>query len=157
MQYYPFRSKLLLALILSFISLSSTYATHNDDKPLHVALDSAWHPLSYLDNDNQPQGVLIDYWRLIAQKLGRRVEFHLVDWQQSLDLVRNNKVDIHGGLFQSEDREQYLAFSSDLLPLSTRLFVSSKLNARHFKDLKNIQVGITKGDMRLNSLKNNSH
>ena len=127
----------------------------SDNKPLRVALDRAWHPLSYFDEGNKPQGVLIDYWRLIAQKLGRPVEFQLVDWQQSLDLVRNGQADIHGGLFQSEAREQYLEFSHSLLPMSTRLFVSSRLNARHFQDLENIQVGITKGGYEVEFVEKN--
>lgn len=113
--------------------------------PIRIALDRAWHPLSYLDDENQPQGVLIDYWRLIARQLHRNIEFKLVDWQQSLDMVRDGQADVHGGLFESEARQSYLKFSSDLIPLSTRLFVSAKLNARSFSDLGNVQVGITRG------------
>lgn len=114
-------------------------------EPLVVALDRAWHPLSFLDQQGQPQGVLIDYWRLVGKKMQRDVEFRLVDWQESLELVRDGKAMVHGGLFQSDKRDAYLDFSSDVLPMSTRLFVSSTLNAKHINDLEDVVVGLTEG------------
>ena len=134
LQQYFNRISLFLTLSLS-LSFSFPVYAEDTESPLVIALDQAWHPLSYLDEDNQPQGVLIDYWRSIMKKTGRPVKFMLVDWQKSLELVRNGKADIHGGLFQSAERDTYLEFSDELIPLSTRLFVSSKLNARNFSEI----------------------
>lgn len=134
-----------LLLVSSSTPLSAAGTPEPGAPPLTVALDRAWHPLSYLDDNGRPQGVLIDYWRLIAKRMDRPIRFELVDWQQSLDLVREGRADVHGGLFQSPDRNTYLAFSNPLIPLSTRLFVSAKLNARTLTDLARIPVGITRG------------
>jgi len=132
-------------LALVTLLFSGVHFVNANDKPITISLDHSWHPFSYLDENRKPQGLLVDYWRLVGQKLGRPVQFKLVDWQQSLDLVRDGKADAHGGLFQSANRKTYLDFSDQYMDLSTGLFVAAKLNARHFSDLDNVQVGITKG------------
>lgn len=144
---------LLLSLSLAWSALAEAEAQTASDavpensrsRPLIIAQDSAWHPFAYLDEQQQPQGLLIDYWRRVGEKIGRDVQFKLVDWQASLDLVRNGEADLHGGLFESEQRRTFFRFSESLIPLSTRLFVSSSLNAKGFDDLEPVQVGITRG------------
>ncbi|MDH5446798.1 MAG: transporter substrate-binding domain-containing protein [Gammaproteobacteria bacterium] len=145
--FKPKEFNFLFPVIMGLLLFANIYDVNADNSSpsFKVSLDRAWHPFSYLDKNNQPQGLLIDYWRLIGEKLGQPVEFKLVDWQQSLEFVREGKVDVHGGLFQSAKRDVYLAFSDNLVPLSTRLFVSSRLDARNFSDLKNVVVGITRG------------
>ena len=113
--------------------------------PLVVSQDAAWPPFAYLDEDGTPRGILIDLWRKFGEVTGRDVRFKLVDWQDSLDQVKDGAADLHGGLFKSPQRKTYLDFSVDLMPLSTRLFVSSKLAVDTLADIGTIPVGITKG------------
>ncbi|MEN9585579.1 MAG: hypothetical protein RLZZ616_2585, partial [Pseudomonadota bacterium] len=53
-------------------------------KPLIVTNSKAWQPFSYLNEEGQPDGLLIDLWREYGRVTGRPVEFKLVDWQTSL-------------------------------------------------------------------------
>ncbi len=70
-------------------------------KPLIVTNSKAWQPFSYLNEEGQPDGLLIDLWREYGRVTGRPIQFKLVDWQTSLDLVRNGQADVHGGLLWS--------------------------------------------------------
>jgi diguanylate cyclase (GGDEF)-like protein len=114
-------------------------------RPLIVTNSHRWAPMAYLDEDGEPDGLLIDIWRAFSERTGIPVEFRLVNWSDSLDLIRERQADVHAGLFQSDKRDAYMDFSDDLLPLSTRLFVSAKLDVGGFKDLRNVLVGITRG------------
>lgn len=134
-----------MALILAFPFSGSAHEAGKADGVLVVSQDAAWPPLAYRDEDGTPRGILIDLWRKFSEVTGRPVEFKLVDWQDSLDQIKDGTADLHGGLFQSEQREAYLDFTTDLMPLSTRLFVSSMLPAENLAEIGTVPVGITKG------------
>ncbi|VXA80634.1 hypothetical protein AERO9A_420029 [Aeromonas salmonicida] len=72
---------LLLALLLPVWATPAV-------KPLIVANSKAWQPFSYINEEGQPDGLLIDLWREYGRVTGRPIQFKLVDWQTSLDLVR---------------------------------------------------------------------
>jgi len=141
--------KLLACLCLCFAIMTEQAASAESNQhqsPLIVANDAAWPPFSFLDDNGQPAGMLIELWQLVGEKMQRPVEFSLVQWQQSLDLVKNGKADIHAGLFYSELRDQYLDFTvKDLFPLTTRLFVSVKLDAHAIIEVEDLPLGVVEG------------
>lgn len=142
----------LSLLLLLFCTAAPLLA---QEPPLRVAQDAAWPPFAYLDDDGEPQGMLVDFWRAYGRVNGREVEFVLVDWQQSLEAVRDGKADVHGGLFESAPRDAYLDFSDALLPLSTRLFLASGMEANGFSDLDEIPVGVTRGGFEEEFMRSN--
>ncbi|MCH8475234.1 MAG: PAS domain S-box protein [Opitutales bacterium] len=113
-------------------------------EPIIVAQDHAWPPFSYLDSEGVPRGLLIEMWKGFGRELGRPVEFVLVDWNESLELVRRGEADVHGGLLFSEERNEYMDFSVDLIPLEVFIFVRSR---EMIFDLSEIDgpVGVTAG------------
>lgn len=117
-------------------------------EPLRIVQDHAWPPFSFLNQNNEPEGLLIDLWREVALAMARDVEFTLVDWGDTLTLVRDSEDLIHGGLFFSPQRAQFLDFSSALLPLRTTLFVANNeqhLNTLSISDMVGRTVGVTRG------------
>lgn len=130
--------------LLAVFSTAVTAQTPNE-KELIVAQDAAWPPFAFLDENDQPKGLLVDLWRTYAKTTGREVSFKLVDWQEGLDLVKEGKADIHGGLFYSDDRDEYLDFSGDLFPLKTRFFVFQDFDVGGLEDMGNVPVGVTAG------------
>ncbi|MCL9773654.1 sensor domain-containing diguanylate cyclase [Vibrio methylphosphonaticus] len=89
---------------------------------LTISNSKAWKPYSYLDEDGEPAGILIDLWKSYGQANDVEVVFHLVDWQSSIDLVSDRQADIHAGLLRSEEREQFLVFGIDLLQIDNQLY-----------------------------------
>lgn len=106
---------LLLALLLPVWATPAV-------KPLIVANSKAWQPFSYINDKGQPDGLLIDYWREFERVTGRPVQFKLVDWQTSLELVRTGKADVHGGLLWSQERNPLYDYGRALSRLDAQLF-----------------------------------
>jgi|GEM_PF-2279238 len=114
---------------------------------LYVVQDHRWAPLAFRNQQGQPDGLIIDIWRLLGQKMQRPVEFELLDWQHTLHKVRDSRAHIHGGLVQSEERASYLDFSEPLFQLRTAIFIDTKkiLNALDVDDLNGVQIGVIAG------------
>lgn len=75
-----------------------------------VAVGSDSVPFYFQGQDGQPQGLVVDLWKLWSQKTGVVVRFKVASFGDTLNLVRQGQADVHGGCFQSEQRAQYLDF-----------------------------------------------
>ncbi|WP_324013758.1 transporter substrate-binding domain-containing diguanylate cyclase [Aeromonas hydrophila] len=96
-------------------------------KPLIVTNSKAWQPFSYLNEEGEPDGLLIDLWREYGRVTGRPIQFKLVDWQASLDLVRNGQADVHGGLLWSPERNLVYDYGQALSHVDSQLFFANSL------------------------------
>ncbi|MDO8345648.1 MAG: diguanylate cyclase [Cellvibrio sp.] len=114
---------------------------------MYVVQDHRWAPLAFRNQQGNPDGLIIDIWRLLGKKMQRPVEFELLDWQHTLQKVRDSRSHIHGGLLQSEERATYLDFSNSLFQLRGAIFIDNKklANALDITDLGTVQVGVTAG------------
>lgn len=102
--------------------------------------------MSFVDSSGLPQGILIDLWREIGRREGVNIEFKLVDWQPSIDLVASGKADIHAGLMFSEQRDTILDFSAPInVPYASRLMVSRKLNISNMSEIGEVPVCVVRG------------
>ncbi|WP_111642168.1 diguanylate cyclase domain-containing protein [Marinimicrobium alkaliphilum] len=142
-------TRTLQALIFSLLLGFGLPATAESEvEPLIVVQDHAWAPFAFADGDGEPQGLLIDLWRALGEQLGRPVVFELYDWPQTLERTRNADNRIHGGLFISDERREFLDFSASLMPLRTMLFVNNREHLGDIQsptDLGGTTVGITRG------------
>lgn len=80
-------------------------------------------PYSFMGADGQPKGFLIDYWEKWSNETGVPVSFRLAPWEETLSLVADGECDIHGALFATDERRQYLDFSQSFFPVEGALFV----------------------------------
>ena len=136
----------VLALILvSWLVPAQGEEAAYEAAPLIVSQDHAWPPFAFLDPEGVPRGLFIDLWREIGQRMGRPVEFRLVDWPDSIAQVRAGRAHVHGGLIPSPERRTFLDFSTELLPLQAFAFVSSASLATGLEDLRGLPVGVTAG------------
>ncbi|SIO36301.1 diguanylate cyclase domain-containing protein [Salinivibrio sp. ES.052] len=117
--------------LLLFIS-SDASPTHGAEeerqKPvLKVANSHAWRPFSYLDKNQRPKGILVDFWQEFGERNGYQIEFLLTDWQRSIDLVRTGQADVHAGLLQSPERREFMDFGTPLFAIDTQVFFSQSM------------------------------
>lgn len=101
------------------------YAEQNDK--LVIANSKAWKPFSFINHKGDPDGILVDYWQEYGRKNNVEIEFVLLDWQASLDAVRDGRADIHAGLLWSEQRDSYLDYSPEILSIDTQMYISQQL------------------------------
>ncbi len=85
-------------------------------------------PFEYTDTDGSPNGLIIDYWKLWSNKTGIAVDFVEASWDQTLNLVKQGKVDAHAGLFFSKEREAYLEYGAVLSKTSTNIFAHESIS-----------------------------
>ncbi|MGY3913500.1 transporter substrate-binding domain-containing diguanylate cyclase [Aeromonas piscicola] len=115
-------------------------------KPLIVTNSKAWQPFSYINEEGQPDGLLIDLWREYGRVTGRPIQFKLVDWQTSLDLVRTGKADVHGGLLWSPERNPLYDYGQGLSRLDSQLFFANSLRGTDVNYyLQHESVGVVAG------------
>ncbi|MDA0118913.1 transporter substrate-binding domain-containing diguanylate cyclase [Vibrio sp. T11.5] len=120
-----------------------------EQQTLKVANSKAWKPFSYINNDGEPDGILIDLWREYGQRNQIKIEFVLMDWNESLQAVKSNQADVHAGLLWSEPRDQFLDFGDALINIETQLYYSQSLVGSGIDELLDGKVeryvGVVKG------------
>ena len=96
------------------------------DDVLIVAVDRNYPPLSFLNADGDPAGMLVDFWRQWSERTGRPIAFRVSRWSDTLSAVREGEADIHFGLFRSRSREEWLDFSDPLYEAPTSLYFATR-------------------------------
>lgn len=115
-------------------------------KTLIVTHDAHYPPISYIDENGKPAGLLIELWQAFGMANNILIRFELVDWQESINMVRNGKADVHGGLFFSKTRAQYFDFGPKIMEMSTRLFLRSNYK-EEFESDKSLELGVVQGGL----------
>lgn len=115
--------RLLLLVLMSVAPLYSS-AHQNNPESLVIANSKAWKPFSFINENGQPDGILVDYWREYSRMTGTPVTFLLVDWNESLQAVKDGRADVHGGLLWSRERDVYLDYGQSIMRVETQLFIN---------------------------------
>ena len=138
-----------LVLLLAIFLPCFSYAHVTEPSALVVANSKAWKPFSYLTEDGEPAGILIDYWKAYSEKNHVRVEFLLLDWDESLRAVEEGKAHIHAGLIYSKPRDEYLEFGAVIMPIDTQLYLATELVGLNVQEAlrgnSDTKIGVVKG------------
>lgn len=114
-----------------------------ETRKLVITGSSTWQPFSFINSQGEPDGIMVDFWQLYAEKNQVDVEFHLMPWGKSLAYARKNPGVIHGGLGYTSVRAVNLAFSREL-PLrdyNVNLFVQKDLPFEDINALDSAIIG----------------
>jgi diguanylate cyclase (GGDEF)-like protein/PAS domain S-box-containing protein len=144
---------LILASVL-LLTFGAVGVADDEREPLIVSQDHAWPPFSWRNSAGEPEGLLIDLWLELGEQMGRPVEFELVDWPETITQVAEGRAHVHGGLFRSSEREELLEFSTELMPLSTFVFVEAGLPIMGTEGLAEVEVGVIASSMELEHMLN---
>lgn len=138
------RTWLRKSLALTLVAWMSGVAAGESPSKLTVTNSASWIPYAFIDQDGQPRGILIDIWRVFAEKTGVEIDFRLVDWAESLELMRGEEADIHGGLIESPARGDYLDFGQVLFRIRSLVFASEDLSTSDLQSMSEVSVGVVK-------------
>lgn len=83
-------------LFLIFIFFNVLYSNQTTIK---IAIPNNMIPYAFIDEYNEPKGMFVDYWKLWATKTNQKIEFVPSVWQDTITAIKDNKADIHSGLF----------------------------------------------------------
>lgn len=109
--------------------------------------DADYAPVEFLGPDGQPQGLAVEYVRLIEARLGIRLEGHpAATWDQAMDDLRTRKIDLLTNMAESEERRSFAAFSKPFLELPDVLIARQGGSpSMSLSDLSGRRVGFVKG------------
>ncbi len=104
-------------------------------------------PFQYTDEEGEPTGIIIDYWKLWSEKTGIEVDFIAAPWNQTLTLTRDGEVDAHVGLFYNPDRDKFLDYGVALTRTDTHVFYHKSVEIPDdLRKLSAYRIGVLGGD-----------
>ncbi len=104
-------------------------------------------PFHFQDESGNPTGIIIDIWKLWAEKTGVKLTYLPATWNDSLALARDGKADVHAGLFYNKERDAYLEYGAALRKTDTHLFYNKRLPFfTGLDELSAYRIGVLSGD-----------
>ena len=128
--------------IVACVMLTATAIRAETPKRLVVAHSANWIPYAFLNEKGEPEGLMIDLWRLFGKKNDVEITFKLVDWPDTFELVRRGEADVHGGLAITETQTDFLDFSREVARIRTFLFVPIAADDEELTEMGNKPVGV---------------
>ncbi len=149
-------SKRQFALGFAALSLLGSAATHAqtalDDimksKTIKIAIPTDYPPYGFVGIDMAPQGLDVDMAKLIATKLGVKVELVPVTSANRIPYLQTKKADlVISTLGKNAEREKVIDFTAAYSPFFQAVFAAKSLNIKTWADLAGKSVGVTRGAM----------
>lgn len=145
--------KILVAVFL-LLCLPSL-ANYVSAETISIVYNQGIAPIKMIDKNGEPSGILNDYWKLVAEKSDQIFTFHQVHtFEESLEKVRIGEMDLHAGLYNTEERSTFLEYSLPIFDLQYYIYSSSSLiPPKSLQDTKGLIVGVIQGGFIENHLK----
>ncbi len=115
-------------------------------KTIKIAIPTDFPPYGFVGIDMQPQGLDIDMARLIAAKLGVKVELMPVTSANRIPYLQTKKAQlVISTLGKNPEREKVIDFTAAYSPFFQAVFAPKSLNIKSFADLAGKSVAVTRG------------
>jgi|GEM_PF-2017576 len=99
---------LLCALCVLAGTFFGVFSSTAQESPLTVVAREDHEPFSYADMRGEPAGILVDLWRLWAERTGRPVRFVLASTPQLQKWLEDGRADVWTGIFPLGSRPDVL-------------------------------------------------
>ncbi len=114
---------------------------------IRLAVDIAWPPFEYIDENNNYVGMSSEYIDLVSKKLG--IEFIVEKekpWAAVVEAVKNRELDMYSSVLETEQRREYVNFTKPYLSFPMVIVTSDKVTyVDGIRDLRNESVAVVKG------------
>ena len=116
-----------------------------------------WAPIEDLDQNGNPVGIAIDYYKLIEKKLNFRFKVDEArSWEERLKRFQSGEIDVVNNLQKTPQRSQYLLFTKPYIEIPYVIIVRKESKGSlTLKNMKNMTISVTKGFAIHEYLKNN--
>ncbi|WP_214000826.1 transporter substrate-binding domain-containing protein [Arsukibacterium sp.] len=142
---------LLLCFVISERAVSA--AASATPETLKVALSSDTYPYMFVDEQGQPSGLLVDYWREIARQHQFNIEFVMAQWPETVALLDAGRVDLHGGMAYTEQRAKDYKLHRINITIYSNVFVHRDLlRVASLKDLTPYAIGVVENSSHIATL-----
>ncbi|WP_319466399.1 transporter substrate-binding domain-containing protein [uncultured Pseudodesulfovibrio sp.] len=143
----------LVLCLLPLLLLGARAEGSERPQKIVVAAGNDSAPFYFLNKEGEPEGWMVDLWKVWSEKTGIDVEFRLDSFGNSLDLVRKGEADAHAGCFYSKERDAFMDYVLPLTDVQTHFFYSMKIQGlKSLQNLRGFNIGIIKGDYAMEVL-----
>ncbi len=98
-----------------------------------------------MTKNGQYKGIANDYLQLIAEKTGLKFKVSIDQWSRNLQKIKDKKIDVLPAVYFTEERSQYLFYSTAYFEMLDYFFVRDDLELDSLADLNGKRVAIPKG------------
>jgi PAS domain S-box-containing protein len=148
-------------LLLILLFLTSACAAHPAFDPrgissIKVVMDNNYPPFTFLDQNGNPQGILIDQWRLWEQKTGIQVEITTLEWGEALRRMQAGESDVIDTIFYNPERAKLYDFSRPYTDIEVPVYFRNNISGIEDPEtLRGFTVAVKTGDNAINFLRQN--
>ena len=115
-------------------------------KSIKIAIPTDYPPYGFVGTDMAPQGLDVDVARLIAAKLGVKVELVPVTSANRVPYLQTDKVDlVISSMGKNPEREKVIAFSRAYAPFFLGVFGPKDAQLKDAAALSGKTIGVTRG------------
>ena len=112
-----------------------------------------WTPFNFVNANGQYSGIANDYLKLIALKTGLKFAVYIDQWSNNLEKIRDNKIDLLGAVYYTEERSHYLTYSTPYFEVLDYFFIRDDLDVKTLVELNGKRVAIPKSYAHIKLLK----
>ncbi len=95
----------------------------SEHRQLRIGVDPDWPPIEYVDHNQTYSGIASDYVNLIERKLNIDMAANTErSWAQSIELIKQGKLDVLPAVSRTREREAYLNFTRPYLKFPYVIF-----------------------------------
>ncbi|RZL87934.1 MAG: transporter substrate-binding domain-containing protein, partial [Variovorax sp.] len=117
-------------------------------RSIKIAIPTDYPPYGFVGTDMAPQGLDVDVAKLIAAKLGVKVELVPVTSANRVPYLQTRKADlVVSTLGKNPDREKVIDFTSAYSPFFQAVFAPKTMAIKGWGDLAGKSVAVTRGAM----------
>ena len=122
---------------LDYLQKHSVIKVHNEQD---------WTPYNF-NTKGTAQGFSIDYMNLLASKIGLKVKYISgYTWEEFLNMIKHNKIDVMLNIAKTTNREKYLAYTSPYLDTVYTMIVKDTHNRyKKLSDFDGKTIAVVKG------------
>lgn len=101
-----------------------------------------WTPFNFVNKQGQYSGIANDYLNLVSNKTGLTFDVSIDKWSNNLQKIRDHKIDVLPAVYFTEERNQYLTYTTPYFEMLDYFFIRDDLDVKSFDDLNGKRVAI---------------
>ena len=147
-------SAMVRVAVLVLLAIPPAAHAASRSQTINVVMDNSYPPYVFLNSNNEPQGILIDQWKLWEQKTGIHAKIAALPWNEALRRMKAGEFDVIDTIFRTDARSGWLDFSKAYARLEVSAFFDKQISGIHdASSLKDFIVAAKSGDDAVELLK----
>lgn len=111
-------------------------------------------PKVYLGEDSRGAGILMEILAEIARREGWQLKYVPGSWEQGMERVQNEEVDLMPDLAYNPERARLFAFHKEpMLASWSQIFARKGLNVKSIPDMAGLRIAVLEGSIQESALK----